>query len=121
MALLSNWFVKIAVGLALVAIVGYDTIAIVSAHVGGKDDAGNAAYAAAQSWHDTHSTAQVLTAAVAAIPASDHLVDCHATTPDGATWVCTVRRTAPTVVAGHLSFLDSQTTATETSSGAYAP
>ncbi len=121
MSILSNWFVKIALGLAIVAILAYDGIAIAVAHVGGQDDANNAAYAAAQSWHATHNEDAVFQAAQAAIPASDTLVSCVATNADATDWSCTLRRPARTVVLSHISFLRSDTVATETGSGSWTP
>jgi hypothetical protein len=121
MSIVSGWLVKVVIALAVLAIVGYDGIAITIAHVSGKTDAGNAAYAAAQSWQSTKSVDQVLVAAQTAIPAGDVLVGCQATTDEATTWTCTVRRTADTVLLSHLSFLKSDLVATETGNGSYAP
>lgn len=121
MFLVSNWFVRIAVFLAIFAVLAFDGVEIAVAHVGGKDDAGNAAYAAAETWSQTHNSAQVFAAAKAAIPSHDHLLRCAATTPAAQTWDCTLTRTARTLLVGHIGFLKKYTVARETGSGTYAP
>jgi hypothetical protein len=120
-SLLSNWFVRIALALTIVALLAFDGIEIVVAHVGGKDDANNAAYAAAQSWQTTHDVSAVFQAAKAAVPSRDHVVGCTATSPDGQTWRCTLTRSATTVLLGRLGFMKQVINARETGSGSYQP
>src|SRR5579875_1456190 len=113
-SLLGNWFVRIALVLTVVAILGFDAVESVVAHVGGKDDANNVAYAAAQSWNTTHNINAVVAAAKAATPSRDHFVSCTATSPDGQTWNCTLVRRARTVLFGHLGFMRQVIVARET-------
>lgn len=121
MSLLSNWFVRIALVLAVFSLLIFDSVELVVAHVGGKDDANNAAYAAAQAWNTTHDINAVVTAAKAATPPRDRFVSCTATSADGQSWNCTVIRQANTVLFGHLGFMRSLTVARETGNGSYQP
>lgn len=121
MSLLSSWLIRLVLSLAVIALLAFDGIQTVVAHVGGKDDAGNAAYAAAEAWNGSHNSEQVFAAAKAAIPPRDHLLSCTATTPDAQTWTCTLTRTARTILFGHLGFMRSITVARETGSGTYQP
>lgn len=121
MSLLSNFFVRVVLALAVIALLAFDGIECAIAHVGGEDDANNAAYSAAQSWNTSHNIGMVLAAAKSQLHDGEHLVACTAQSTDGQTWTCTLVRKARTVLFGHLGFMKQMTTAHETGTGTYEP
>jgi hypothetical protein len=111
--------VKLTIVLAVLGLVAYDGIAVIVAHVGGQGDAGDAAYAAAQTWVHTHDFTQTIDAARAAVPAGDTIAANGCTSTDGLTWTCTLTRPAHTVVMDRIGFLQKYTVATERGEGSY--
>ena len=120
MSILSNWLVKLVIFLAVVATVGINFTEVVIAHVGGQDDAANAAYSAAQSYGTTHDAATALEIAKEQLPSNVTLVGCTIGA-DGVTWTCTVKRRAHTFLMQDIGFLKKYTWATESGSGSYSP
>lgn len=122
MSVLTSWVAKLVVSLAVVSLLAFNAIEVLVAHVGGKSDANEAAYAAANTWQATHNPSQVLAAARAAVPHTDRVPanGCHATNATGTTWVCTLRRPARTFLMADVG-LKKYTVATESGRGSYAP
>lgn len=60
-----GWFTKIALVLGLLALVGFDAVAVGVAHVNVQDTAGDAASEAASMWNNTHDVRQAYRAAQA--------------------------------------------------------
>jgi hypothetical protein len=120
-SILTSWFVKLVVAMALFALVAFDAVEVLIAHVGGQNDAANAAYAAAQTWQTTHSYPASIIAARQAIPVKDRLGNAGCTSIDGQTWTCTLTRPARTLLMSDLGFLKRYTVARETGSGSYQP
>jgi hypothetical protein len=58
-----GWFTRLLVVFAVIGVVGFDGITLVSAHLGAQEDANDAASDAAAAWQSTHGTPAALTAA----------------------------------------------------------
>ncbi len=116
-----GWLTRIAVGVAMVAVVGFDGLSIGVAHFTASDDADNAANAASTAWHDKPGDMQ------AALLAAENSVATHGETvvpntltidPDGTAHI-KVRRSATTLIVHHIGALRSWTTITAAGSGRY--
>ena len=121
MSILTSWFAKLAIGIAIFALIAFNAVQVLIAHVGGQDDAANAAYAAAQSWNNQHDYAIAIAAARAVIPKTDHLGNKACTSTDGQNWTCTLTRHARTILMSDIGFLKKYTVAKETGQGSYQP
>jgi hypothetical protein len=58
-----GWFTRFIVVMAVLGIVGFDTITLTASHVGAHEDAVNAASTAASAWQSTSTQAGAFTAA----------------------------------------------------------
>ena len=106
-----GWLAKLAIVLALVAIVAFDGIAVGSAHLSASDDADAAATAAAYAWQQSHHSIQAAyDAAVAAVTNSDEkvLTKDFTISPDGSVHLLMSRR-IHTLVMKHIGFLKKYT------------
>lgn len=64
-----GWFTRIIVVFAVIGALGFDGIALLSAHLGAQQDANDAASDAAAAWQTSHSTPGALAAAQSAAEA----------------------------------------------------
>lgn len=105
-----GWLVKIALVLAVVGIVGFDSIAIASGHLNTTDDANSAASAAAAEYQSSHSVQSALVAAKAAVTNPNEVLIANTLTinPDGSATVV-VERTITTLVMNHFGPLKKYT------------
>lgn len=111
-----GWLAKLAVVLALFAIVAFDGIAVGSAHLSGSDDANNAASAAAFAWQNSHHSVQAAyDAAVETITNSNEkiLTKDFTVSPDGSIHLLMTRK-VNTLVMKHIGFLKKYTVTTIT-------
>jgi hypothetical protein len=72
--MISGWFVRLSLTIAIVAIVAFEAVSILVASIGVKDDAQDAALAAATAYQSNHSAAIAIAAAAGALHEGDTLV-----------------------------------------------
>lgn len=121
-SVITGWLAKLAVTLGVLGVLAFDLISIGASRVGAADDAGNAAIAASQAWEETHDVQQAYNAAVDAAGEHGETVDTKnfVIDPDSTVHL-TVRRTAKTVVLGHIGFLAHFTHVAEAGKGQALP
>jgi hypothetical protein len=99
-----SWLTRIVVGIAVTAVIGFDSLSIAVTHVSAKDDANAAAVAASQAWRAAHGDADA-TLHAAEISASEHgetvIPDSVTADPDG-TIHLRIRHEASTLLVRHL-------------------
>jgi hypothetical protein len=95
--MITGWFVRLTLILAIVGVVAFEGVSIVIASVGVKDDAQSAALAAASAYQSQHTAAAAIAAAKADLNKGETLVpgSVHAA-PDG-TITLQVRRVANSI------------------------
>lgn len=111
---------RLAVILAIIGVIGYDSFSCMSTRVSTENDAQNAAYAASQAWHDnarTPSTAIDAAYQAAVTEVADNKGEVvqqagFTVDPDGTVHLV-VTRTAKTVLFSHVGFLKKWTMASE--------
>lgn len=112
-----GWFTRVLVVLAVLAVVGFDGVSILSAHLSAQDDANNAASDAASTWSDSHDPGKALVAAEGALSHGESIVPGSLQiSPNGATTL-KVTREAKTLVAHDIGFLKGETSFVVTGSG----
>lgn len=112
-----GWFTRVLVVIAVLAVIGFDAISIVSAHLSAQDDANNAASDAASTWADHHDIDAALAAAQAALNHGEKIVPGSLTiTASGATTLKVTRGTR-TLVAHDIGFLKGETSFVVTGNG----
>lgn len=72
--MVTGWFARLALLLAVLAVFAYDGISIVAAHFSASDDAQTAAQAAAQAYKSSGVIGSAVVAAEQALPKGDTLV-----------------------------------------------
>ena len=115
-AIVMGWLTKVVVALAIVAIIGFDTVAVMASHVTLKDDANGAAEAANTAWNENHRSVQAAYDAAALfarqhgeeLPVRDFSVD-----PTGTVHV-RLTKTTTTLVFQRIGPLKKYTTTTQT-------
>lgn len=122
-AVIIGWFTRIVVAFAVIGVLGFDSIIVVSAHLGAQEDANNAASDAAVAWQSSHtqpgSLAGAQTAAEAALSHGETIVAGSFHIDSNGDVTLTVHRVADrTLLAHDLGFLrhqiDFDTTGTAT-------
>lgn len=121
-SVITGWLAKLAVTLGVLGVLAFDLISIGAARVGAADDAGTAAIAASQAWEETHDLQQAYNAAAESAGEHHETVDTKnfVIDPDNTVHL-TVRRTAKTVVFGHIGFLAHFAHVVETGKGQALP
>jgi len=118
-----SWLTRIVVGIALTAVIGFDSLSIAVTHVSAKDDANAAAVAASQAWRSAHGDATA-TLQAAQISAAEHgetvVPDSLSADPDG-TIHLRIRHDASTLLVRHLGPWRSWATVVVKGSGRSAP
>lgn len=107
---------KLFVGLAVLGVAGYDTVACMADHTKTEDQAQDAAYAASENWVNTKNIYDAYDAAVASLKSENPQDVLNKQTftidPDGTVHL-QVTRTAKTLVFSKIGFLKHYTVATE--------
>lgn len=108
-----GWMTRLVVVLSIVGVFGYDGFSILSTHIKGEDDAQNAAQAASTEWVQTHSIQAAYQAAVSYTAGRHETVLTRDFSVDSDNTVhLLLRKTAPTVVVGHIGPLHHYTVET---------
>lgn len=112
-----GWFTRVLAVIAVLAVVGFDGISILSAHLGAQDDANDAASDAASAWGNQHDITAALAAAQQALSHGETIVPGSLTiTASGATTI-KIKREARTLVAHDIGFLKKETSFVVTGNG----
>lgn len=112
-----GWFTRVLVVIAVLAVIGFDGISIVSAHLSAQDDANDAASDAASAWGNQHDITTALAAAQGALKHGETIVpgSLKITTTGVAT--IKITRKAQTLVAHDIGFLKDETSFVVTGNG----
>ena len=96
--MISGWFIRLTLILAIVAVAAFEGISILIASVGVKDDAQDAALAAANAYQSTHAASAAIAAAKSVLNAGDSLVPGSVRAAADGTVSLQVRRTANSIL-----------------------
>lgn len=114
-----GWLTRLVIWLAIIGVMGFDSISVGASRLAVIDDADTAVQAASTVWQRTHDIVAAYNAAEAALPskATEKVLSTGFTGyPDG-TVRLTVRRTARTMLLRDLGSLAHYATSTVTESG----
>ncbi|MGH3745296.1 MAG: hypothetical protein ACRDTP_10595 [Mycobacteriales bacterium] len=112
-----GWFTRVLVVMAVLAVIGFDGISIVSARLGAQDDANNAAADAASSWNDHHDVGAALAAAQDALSHGETIVPGSLTISKSGVTTLKITRSTRTLVAHDIGFLKKETSLVVTGNG----
>jgi hypothetical protein len=112
-----GWFTRVLVVFAVLAVVGFDGISLLSAHLGAQDDANNAAADAASSWGNQHDINAALAAAQGALSHGETIVPGSLEITAAGVTTLQITRGTKTLVAHDIGFLDKETTFVVTGNG----
>lgn len=112
-----GWFTRVLVVFAVLGVIGFDGVAILTAHLGAQGDANNAASDAAVSWGDQHDITQALTAAQGALHHGETIVPGSLKITSSGAATLRVTRGTKTLVAHDLGFLKKETSFVVTGTG----
>src|SRR6478672_2766953 len=109
-----GWLTKLAVAIAIVGLVLFDSISIGAASLGAKDDANNAASAASQSFWSSHNVDTAYQAALESLPSGSETIPAKTFLihPDGSVSLV-LHRSVKTLVAHDIGFLKKYTNVVE--------
>ena len=93
-----GWLVRLVAALVLFSVCAFDAISVAVAHVSGTDDANGAAFAAADTWRDTHNIDQAVEAARAAAGNNETVLTKGFTIDPDGTVHLVMEKTATTLV-----------------------
>jgi hypothetical protein len=96
--MISGWFVRLTLVLVIVALGAFEGISVLVASVGAKDDAQDAALAAANSYQSNHSAVGAIAAANGVLHDGDTLVPGSVRAAADGTVSLQVRRTASSIL-----------------------
>jgi hypothetical protein len=96
--MISSWFVRLTLILAILAVGAFEGISILIASIGVKDDAQDAALAAATAYQSNHTALAAITAAKATLHDGETLVPGSVRAAANGTISLQVRRTASSIV-----------------------
>ncbi|MCW2542476.1 MAG: hypothetical protein JWM40_28 [Frankiales bacterium] len=117
-----GWFTKLVLSLALLSLVLFDGIALLSASLNAADHANTAASGAADIYKTTNNIQTAFNAAEAEAAKNNETVDPKSFSVNSAGHVTlTIHRTASTLWMGRISFLKKYTRVTGTGEGSPAP
>lgn len=106
-----TWLIVV---LAVIGLVGYDSVSVLSSRVTAQNDAQTAAYAASQAWHTTPNLDTAYQAAVASLAGKgDTVLTRHFTVDADGTVHLLVRRHARSILMTHIGPLRKYTVAVE--------
>lgn len=112
-----GWFTRVLVVLAVLAVLGFDGVSILSAHLSAQDDANNAASDAAAAWSDSHDPGKALAAAEGALSHGETIVPGSLQISSSGATTLKVARGTRTLVAHDIGFLKGETSFVVTGSG----
>ena len=112
-----GWFTRVLVVFAVLAVVGFDGISIVSAHLSAQDDANNAAADAAASWGNQRDIGAALTAAQGALGHDETIVPGSLKITAAGVTTLQITRGTKTLVAHDIGFLKKETSFVITGNG----
>lgn len=112
-----GWFTRVLVVFAVLGVVAFDGISILSAHLGAQDDANNAAADAASSWGSQHNIGAALAAAQGALSHGETIVPGSLSITAAGVTTLRVTRDTKTLIAHDIGFLKKDTTFVVTGNG----
>ncbi len=116
--MVTSWFARLALVLAVLAVFAFDGISIVAAHFTASDDAQTAATAAAGAYKNSGLPGAAIQAAEASLPKGDTLVPGSVHIDNTGTVSLQVRRTARSLLLSLTSATKGWTVVTESGSAA---
>lgn len=112
-----GWFTRVLVVFAVLAVIGFDGISLVSAHLGAQDDANNAAADAAAAWGNQHDIETALAAAQSALSHDETIVPGSLKITAAGVTTLKITRDTKTLVAHDIGFLKKDTSFIVTGNG----
>jgi hypothetical protein len=123
-AVRASYITKLAVALAIIGVLGYDSVAVIATRISTEGDASNVANLASENWQNTKNVTDAYAAAVqAAAPHHETVLKCSTcfSIDQDNTVHVELTRTAHTLVFAHVGFLRHYTLINERGSANYDP